>query len=276
MLRKLLIPTDISDYSKAVINYLPNFKQVGAEEVSLLYVINLTKIDGVSGGVDVERYISSESEIAEKELPELAKRVGDYGLRVEVVQPYPAGDPTIEILKVSENYDLILLGSRGRGLIREILLGSVSEGVIHNSPTPVFVFKLESKKEKKEFPGTNLFKRILVGYDSSNYSIKALEYAEFISKRIKGKIHLLHVRERNREFEIESVAEDLANKGIDVETAIRDGSTGREILKYAEEVGATAIFIGKGKSFRASLLGSTSDFVVRRSCIPVFVYRKRE
>jgi nucleotide-binding universal stress UspA family protein len=115
-----------------------------------------------------------------------------------------------------------------------------------------------------------------VGYDSSDYSIKALEYAKFISKSVNSKIHLLHVREGNKEFDIEGIAKNLSNEGIKVETAIRDGSTGREILKYAEEIGATSIFIGKGKSFRASLLGSTSDFVVRRSNVPVFVYRRKE
>ncbi|MCK4482049.1 universal stress protein, partial [Candidatus Bathyarchaeota archaeon] len=38
-------------------------------------------------------------------------------------------------------FNLIVMGARGVSKIREILLGSVSDGVIRNAPCPVLVTK---------------------------------------------------------------------------------------------------------------------------------------
>ncbi len=279
MIRKLLLSTDLSECSKAIVDYLPEFKELGAEEVTFLYVVNLTKISGVSGGFDIEGYIESESKVADRELPELVSTAIKYGFRAKAVEPYPTGDPVTEILNYSENYDLILMGSRGRGLLKEVLLGSVSEGVVSKSVIPVYVFKFEIKKEDEKTNcvkrHSKLFEKILVGYDFSEYAEKALDYARFIAKQTKSKVYLIHVEEPECEAQkVKAVAEKLAEEGIDTEAVVKKGSAGKQILKFAEEIDATTIFIGsRGRGLIESLLGSTSDFVVRRSKVPVFVYK---
>lgn len=42
---------------------------------------------------------------------------------------------------VEEKFNLIVMGARGISRIREILLGSVSDGVLRNAPCPVLIVK---------------------------------------------------------------------------------------------------------------------------------------
>ena len=53
------------------------------------------------------------------------------------------GDPGYDIVKFSKNHriDLIVIGARGLGGIKEAFLGSVSNYVLHKAKTPVLVIK---------------------------------------------------------------------------------------------------------------------------------------
>jgi nucleotide-binding universal stress UspA family protein len=52
---------------------------------------------------------------------------------------YCVGDPASELVRHSAEEDLLVLGSRGYGPVRSVLLGSVSSFVVRNAATPVVV-----------------------------------------------------------------------------------------------------------------------------------------
>lgn len=65
----------------------------------------------------------------------LAERYPDLEVRREIVQ----APPVTALLKVAEDAELVVVGSRGHGGISRLLLGSVSHGVLNALPTPTIV-----------------------------------------------------------------------------------------------------------------------------------------
>jgi len=53
------------------------------------------------------------------------------------------GDPSSEVIEIAkkEHVDLIILGSRGLGAIKGVLMGSVSQKIIQAAPCPVMIVK---------------------------------------------------------------------------------------------------------------------------------------
>ena len=49
------------------------------------------------------------------------------------------GDAAAELAAASDEFDLLVCGSRGRGPLRVLLLGSVTERVLHNASCPVLI-----------------------------------------------------------------------------------------------------------------------------------------
>ncbi len=67
-------------------------------------------------------------------------------IRSDVAEFLETGKPASRIVEVAKNWsaDLIVMGSHGRGKVQGLLLGSVSEGVLHHAPCPVLVVRAQA------------------------------------------------------------------------------------------------------------------------------------
>ncbi|HLJ60603.1 MAG TPA: universal stress protein [bacterium] len=65
------------------------------------------------------------------------------GVDAPVVKEYRRGDPASQILEAAKakGADLIVIGSRGLGQLGGLILGSVSERVLHAAHTPVLIVR---------------------------------------------------------------------------------------------------------------------------------------
>ena len=68
---------------------------------------------------------------------EVAKDLGEAP--PEVIVTVTTGDPAEELIKASQDADMLVVGSRGSGIFAKLLMGSVSSKVTHHAASPVVV-----------------------------------------------------------------------------------------------------------------------------------------
>jgi nucleotide-binding universal stress UspA family protein len=96
---------------------------------------------GVSGDVTANLIREAEAE-AGAILRTAVERVPDDVSVVSVLSGEPVR-PALVSQIAAGGHDLVVMGSRGRGALRSVLLGSVSHYVLNHSPVPVLIVHAE-------------------------------------------------------------------------------------------------------------------------------------
>jgi glycine betaine transporter len=142
-LKKILIPTDFSEYSLGVINLLPLFHL--PDDVKILFLHVLTENVLVEPVLDMyvgeDNVALSRTAEAERYLRAIAdERLSRYP-KVECV--VRRGDPAAEILKLAEhdNVGMILMATHGRTGLLHVIMGSVGEKVVRKAHVPVLTVR---------------------------------------------------------------------------------------------------------------------------------------
>jgi nucleotide-binding universal stress UspA family protein len=141
MFSKLLVPIDGSDNSfRALEHGIFLSKKIRAQTTALHIVENFPSVYVQSQKV-LKAIISKYQEEA-KEILVKAKNIGNKkGVNVETV--VMKGDATSNIIGFSkkENYDTIIMGRRGMGKFKQLVLGSTSSKVLNHSNSTVVIVK---------------------------------------------------------------------------------------------------------------------------------------
>jgi nucleotide-binding universal stress UspA family protein len=184
--------------------------------------------------------------------------------------------------------DLLVVGSRGLGTVRRILMGSQSEEIVHHAQVPVLVLT----GAEDFWPPA----RIVIGEDFSDDARKAGELAAAIGKLYgaEGLLvyshpdlpevppgearsavqHLTEMRERDTSM-LEDRAGDLEKiLGTRPEIKISGGYPANVLLEASQEVQSSLVAVGsRGPAgLIRTRLGSVSTKVVTAARGPVLVY----
>lgn len=148
---------------------------------------------------------------------------------------------------------------------------------------------------------SNLYKKILIATDGSEYIKKAVTHAIELTKLSGAQLHAVYVMDIKTDYGPKSyLSTDISTRGLEnflrqegeealkyieeqageedlrVEKWIVKGHPAEEILKLAEEQSVDMIIMGTlGRSgIEKFVLGSVADKVIRNSRIPVMTVRR--
>lgn len=136
---KILIAIDGSEGSKKAIKFASNLAKESDSSVTLLHVIPKIETTKEEIIILLKEEIGSSEKAGKRYLEDGKKIAEESGIKAET--KLLEGHEVEEILKESENFDLIVTGSQGKGKVDKFLLGSVSSDLVHKSKVPVLVVK---------------------------------------------------------------------------------------------------------------------------------------
>jgi nucleotide-binding universal stress UspA family protein len=236
--------------------------------------------DLVDDPVDVEGFLQAA-------LDRVAALAPTLTVTTEVATGYPAP----RLIELSRDADTLVLGSRGRGGTRSLLLGSVSLQVSMHAHCPVATVR-EPPRVHSSRP------RVAVGIDGSTQSERAVEYA-FAQASARG-IDLLAVHTWWIEFLDSAMAVTLPSAqwervgqeqwvllsealsgwrekypDVTVHQQVRRAHPVEALVRESEDADLVVVGSRGRGGFTGLMLGSVSHGVLHRAKSPVVVVRTR-
>ena len=140
-MKRFLVAVDGSEASvKAVRAVLSLAEPLGAG-VTLLYVVP-PAVGGVGAAwAPLDEIHASEVKHGQKVLAEVLASVGQSALSIETRAVVGPPVETIASTAADEDYELVAVGSTGKGAVKRLLLGSTADRLVQLSQKPVLVVR---------------------------------------------------------------------------------------------------------------------------------------
>lgn len=198
------------------------------------------------------------------------------------------GPPARTLAKLAEDGRMLVLGRRGMGAFKRLLIGSTSEAVATEATTPVVVVPENWKPTDHAGP-------VLVAVDDPEYDQAALEFAAVAASERQLPLRLVHVWDlpniyswdainvagisaqwdANAQLHVDSVADQWRAKypELSIEVEVRRGHAVDGIIAAASEADARLLVVGGRRHNRMAsmLLGSVARGVLHHAACPIAV-----
>ena len=142
--RRILVPTDFSETAETALYYAIQLARMFDGELHLVHVCEdpmlLSSWPILAPGPAPE--VGEEAAVLRAQLKTLLKTEDANRLKSEV--HVIVGDPTglaISRYAAENEFELIVMGTHGRGAVTHALMGSVAEKVVRSAPCPVLTIR---------------------------------------------------------------------------------------------------------------------------------------
>ncbi|MCO6510779.1 MAG: universal stress protein [Aridibacter famidurans] len=152
---RVILATDGTSESNAAVAMVGNLRFSDGDEVTIITVIDMAvpmAFDAYAGYLpntqEIEKIARENAEAVLEETGRIiGESLGDSGVTVET--EILIGSPESRIVEKAEEIgaDLIVVGSHGYNRWERLLLGSVSDSVVHHAPCSVLVVRSEETED---------------------------------------------------------------------------------------------------------------------------------
>lgn len=184
----ILVATDFSEPSRRALCDATVLATENGAQLSLVHVLHKDRRYEVLENppeLDLGRIA------AEKELDSIAQDLG-LGITMDtvLVRRGPVAQQVAAVIE-EKGIDLLVIGTRGRGGLQKLALGSVAEELLRIAPCAVMT--IGPKADVEEVGIGHGLHRILFATDFGKGSVKALPLALALARREQAKLILLHM-----------------------------------------------------------------------------------
>ncbi len=268
-MKKILVPTDFSKNSHSAIEFAIDIVNKLEGEMILFNTYKLARRAGMFIGVEKMMREESKTEMAKlvrKVKPRLNSKVI---LKHKVVK----GDPiqTVVLAAKKLNIDLIIMGTQGASGLKEVFIGSTTNGVINNTKIPLMAVPSSFKHK----PLDVIVLSISPNFEELSEKIGTLKLlAELYNSKIKG----LHVNTNDKTAEISGKFEEIL-KGTDHSFQEVKGNTAKvnSIIEQfvADNQADMLCMIKQNRGFWENLFhNSVTTIEVFHSDVPILVLQE--
>lgn len=272
----LLIATDGSVYADVATECGAWLAARLRARITVLYVIDARRLAG--------HFIRNISEILESFPSEgIADRVRDYyrkqgnealkraasiceRYRVTCQTDLQTGNVVKIVADASVDADLLVIGARGEDEEFETgFLGSVAEKLVRKVNRPVLLTGLQFRE----------FRRALLAYDGSAAAREAMKMLARLAAALEMDVDAVQmVEEGESTTALKDVVSYFKNYPVRLSTHYLTGDSHAVIIEHAKEIGCDLMVMGAYDNRLADslALGTTTDYLVRNSPVPVFVH----
>jgi nucleotide-binding universal stress UspA family protein len=280
-IKRILVPTDLSQSSLAALQYARFFAERFSATLTIFYVDPI-EFPVNEAGTDYPLYVASTPE----HIADLEKEIRVYADAVLNGVPYEVGavvgQPVAAIVREEQtrSADLVIMATHGLRGWRRLVLGSVTEGVLRGGDCPVLSVSRSEGRLRTPDPVT----KILCPINFTDVARASLEYASHLARAFDCELAVVHVVEGEDRLQPMSAQADVRgwidpavqNRCTYREIVLRGGAAER-VLDCAEDIGADLIVIGaQHKRFRdETVIGTTTERLVRFARVPLLSVPRR-
>ncbi len=142
-LKKILVPTDFSDFSKPAVDYACAIAARFDSQLHLLHVVPIRNAVRSLMRFLLKRW--KHRRCSDRRCQTTHRKAARKRLENNqpIVREVRTGAVFLEIIDYAKanDVDLIVIGTHGRGGLMHVLLGSVAEKIVRKSPCPVLTVK---------------------------------------------------------------------------------------------------------------------------------------